>query len=236
MLFRSEDRAGLVSLGSQYYEPVWIFYRGEAELTRLSQLAGKRVSIGVEGGGTRRIANQLLDASGIGIDSADLLAMPGSEAATALREGRIDAMFIVGPPETETILGLMRDRAVKLMSLDQAEAFVRRLPFLNHIVLPGGAIDLQRNIPERDVHLLAPTATLIARGDLHPALVYLMLKAAKQVHGVPGLLNPKKALFPSDRDIDFPIAEEAEHFYRSGPPLLQRYLPFWMAEIGRAHV
>jgi TRAP-type uncharacterized transport system substrate-binding protein len=47
----AEDDSGLLSLGSLFYEPVWVFYRGERDLTRLTELRGKRIAIGQEGSG-----------------------------------------------------------------------------------------------------------------------------------------------------------------------------------------
>ena len=54
----AEDDSGLLSLGSLFYEPVWVFYRGERDLTRLTELRGKRIAIGQEGSGVRQLAQQ----------------------------------------------------------------------------------------------------------------------------------------------------------------------------------
>jgi TRAP transporter TAXI family solute receptor len=61
----SEEGPDLESLGAMYFEPVWIFYRGKATIDRLSQLKGKRLAIGPDGSGTRRLAKQLLHANGM---------------------------------------------------------------------------------------------------------------------------------------------------------------------------
>jgi hypothetical protein len=116
------------------------------------------------------------------------------------------------------------------MSLDQAEAIVRNNPYLHHLVLPHGAMDLAANIPDHDVDLVSPTATLLAKDTLHPALVYLLLEAAEQVHSSPGLFE-EKGEFPIDKDFEFPLSEEAKHFYKSGAPFWQRYLPYWLATL-----
>lgn len=224
------DHPKLVSLGSLYYEPTWVFYRSERDLTRLAELKGMRIAAGREGGGTRSLALRLLEASGITAKNAQVLPLGGDAAAKALVSGEIDAAFFIGVAGEPVIRRLLREPSIRPMSFDQAEAYSRRLSFLHHLVLPHGAIDMERNIPSRDLDLVAPTATLVARDTLHPALVYLVLQAATEVHGGPGLFN-KEHEFPSDRDTALPLAEGAERYYKSGPPFLHRVLPFWLATL-----
>jgi TRAP transporter TAXI family solute receptor len=226
---RAENHSdNLVSLGSLYFEPIWIFYRHAGDLGRLSQFKGLRIAPGREGGGTRRIAMKLLEQSGVSENNSRLTALGGEAAVQALQRGEIDAAFFVGTADMPVVRKLLADPRVRPMSIDQAEAHTRILPFLHHLVLPHGAIDLEKNIPARDLDLLAVTATLVARDTLHPALTYLLLQAAREIHGDPGLFQ-KEHEFPADRDIDFPLSDEAERFYKSGSPYLHRVLPFWLA-------
>jgi hypothetical protein len=98
------------------------------------------------------------------------------------------------------------------------------------VVLPRGVVDLARDMPPQDVHLVAPTATLVAREKLHPALVQLFVQAAQQVHGESGWFQ-RKGDFPNARDNERPLHHEAERVYAHGEPFLQRYLPFWLANL-----
>ena len=66
------------------------------------------------------------------------------------------------------------------------------------------------------------------RKDLHPAIQYLLLDAADQIHSGPGIFQ-KAGQFPAPESIDLPLSEEARQFYKSGRPFLQRHLPFWLA-------
>ena len=229
-LHTDQDGGDLLSLGSMYYEPLWVFYRSRQDLTRLNQLVGKKVAIGREGGGTRRIALQLLNMSGVTERNTQLLALRSIEGTKALAAGEVDAAFFIGTPETDFIEDALHDRHIKLMSLEHANAYSRRLPFLHALTLPRGAIDVVSQIPPNDTQLVGLTSTLIVRDALHPALKYLLLKAAKEVHGAPDLFANRNQ-FPAEKDADFPMADEATHFYKSGPPLLQRYLPFWAATL-----
>ena len=123
-----------------------------------------------------------------------------------------------------------RRRASRLFDFAQAEAYARRFPFLSPVTLPRGVVDLARDIPPADVRLVAPTATLVARKRTHPALIQLFVQAAQQVHGGAGWFQ-KKGDFPNARNTERPLASEAQRFYASGPPVLQRYLPFWLANL-----
>jgi TRAP transporter TAXI family solute receptor len=222
------DTAGLVSLGSLYYEPLWVFYRDKVALNRLSQLQGKRVSIGPEGSGIRRLALQLLAANDAAKQPTILLDHGMSDAAAALQRREIDALFIIAGPDSEVVQKLLRAEGVRLMNFSQAMAYTRLFPFLSSVVLPHGAVDLARNIPAQATTLLSPTAHLVAREDLHPALVILLIQAATEVHGHAGLFQ-RAGEFPAPVATDFPLSEEARRFYQSGPSFLQRYLPFWVA-------
>ena len=220
----------LVSLGSLYYEPMWIFYHGKKELTRVSQLKGKRVAIGEHGGGTPNLAWKLLEEAGIDKNGIVVVRDDFRHAADALKKGEVDAAFFLATPEEELIKELLSEKDVHPMNMDQAEAITRKLPFLHHLVIPHGAVNLAHNLPEQDLHLVSTTATLVARDTLHPALVDLLLKAATEVHGEPGILERKNE-FPIDKDYNFPMSDEAKRFYKVGAPFWQRYLPFWLANL-----
>ncbi len=226
----SSSYADLVALGSVYYEPVWVFYRGRDDSDRLANLRGLRIAIGPPGSGTRRLASQLLEANGALAAPTRLVDLGGAYAAQALMQGKIDAMFTVGPAEMPLVRSLLLAQGVRLRHFSRAPAYTRLFPFLALVKLPEGGIDLARNIPARDTMLLAPTANVVARWDVHPALIDLMLQAMHEVHKRPGLFH-QAGDFPKVRDHDFPVSPEAERFYKSGPPFLQRYLPFWAATL-----
>lgn len=234
-LLGEEPAEGLVSLGSLFYEPVWLFYREDASvpaadrrLDRLTDLRGRRIAIGNEGSGTRRLALQLLSGSGVSGKNATLLSIGGDEAIKTFLSGKADAIFVISAPEADNVKRMLLAPGVRLMSFVQAEAYTRIYPALTRVVLPRGALSLERDLPRDNYQLVAPTATLVAREDLHPALVSLLLGAATEVHGGSGLLQ-KAGEFPAAREQDFPVAPAAQRYYKSGPPFLQRYLPFWIA-------
>jgi TRAP transporter TAXI family solute receptor len=232
-----EEVGHFYALGSLYREPLWVFYRGDRRLERPSQLAGKRIGTGPPGSGTHAIATQVLKANGLiepeppreGVRTV-LVQEDVAAAARALQKGELDAAFIVAAFEADYIQSLLSDGSVRLMSFGQQEAYHRRFRFLAPVTLPAGIVHLGRNLPGEDIALLAPTAMLVVRKDFHPALVPLLLSAATRIHGKGDeVSNPGE--FPSGSYCDFVVSEDARHFYRSGQPVLQRLLPFWLASL-----
>lgn len=218
----------LVSLGRLFLEPLWVFYRGNDTVDRLGQFKGQRIAVGPEGSGTRPLALSMLKLNDIDGSTATLSPLAGDGAVKALEAGEIDAAFFVVAPEAPVVQGLLRNPAIKLMSFAQAEAYTRRLPYLTRIVLPEGAVDMARNIPPRDVAMVAPATALVAREDLHPALVGLLVEAVKDVHGVGGMFQ-RIGDFPKAVDPEFEMSDDAIRAYKNGPSFLKRYLPFWLA-------
>ena len=139
-------------------------------------------------------------------------------------------MLLVASAQSKAVRGLLRDHDMRLMSLAQADAYPKHFPYLSVVVLPRGAIDLTRDIPAQDVHLVATTANLVARDDLHPAIANLMAAAAKEIHSRPNLFAVEDK-FPSTKDVDFPMNADAARYYKNGEPFLQRFLPFWAANL-----
>lgn len=227
-LAEPDAESNLLSLGSMFYEPVWVFYRSESTFDRMIQLVTRRVAIGAEGSGTQRIARQLFEANGLSDDMLVTVPIGGDAAANELIAGKLDAAILVSAPEALVIQKLVNNPNIKLMSFAIAEAYTRKFPFLTSLTLPQGAMDLVHEYPRSDTQLFATTATLVARGDFHPALASLLLQAASEVHSGAGPFNRVRE-FPAPRDGDFPLSPEAQRYYKSGTPFLQRYLPFWIA-------
>ena len=220
----------IVSLASLYFEPLWVFYRGDQIINRLTGFSQKRMSIGAEGSGTRAVALTLLKDNHLDAASDYLLSMGNREGQEALMGGNIDAAFFVASPRSKLVQNLLRDKAINLMSFQRASAYTRRHHYLSQVTLPEGVIDLKVNIPPSDTALLAASANLVANDDFHPALVSLLLQIAAQVHGG-GDLFEKPGEFPNARNLEFKLDDDAARYFKHGPPVLQRYLSFWTANL-----
>jgi TRAP-type uncharacterized transport system substrate-binding protein len=222
----------LVSLGSIAYEPLFIFYRGTRPVGLLSQFKGKKLAIGPNGSGTNYLAKALLSMNEIKPgESTKLLEMDDDEAAKDLLKGKVDAVFFMGDSASSHLIRkLLHEPEIHLVNFTQADAYMRRIGYLNKLVLPQGAIDFGENMPDHDVHLIAPSVELIARNDLHPALSDLLLEAAKEIHGRATLFQGRGE-FPVPLEHEFRISDDAARYYKSGKSFLYRYFPFWMASL-----
>jgi TRAP-type uncharacterized transport system substrate-binding protein len=223
----SRQSPELLSLGRVSYNPVWMFYRGQETLDRITQLKGKRIAGNFTAGS---VPNMILHAHGINSDNAVLLQLSQrteTVAVQALKDGEFDVIIDLGAADTPAIQSLLHDPNVRLMNLSQAEALTRLLPFLTRIVLPQGGVDLEKNVPANDVNLVATTSVVVVRKELHPELIYLLAQTMAEVHSAAGPFH-RAGEFPTQTDPEFPIAEEARDFYKNGPSFWQRYLPFRM--------
>ena len=227
-----EELEPVISLGSLFFEPVWIFYREDAlrDFRSLAQLRGKRVNVGMRGSGTPGLAMRLLRANQIEREELTRTSMSDQEAVIALLEGKLDALFLVAAPEAPYVQMLLQTPGVRLFEFPNAEAYARRYRYISPVVLPRGVANLATDVPPRDVQLIAATTSLVASEDTHPAIVQLFVQAASRIHSHPGWIS-RAGQFPSAQGNEFPVANDAERYYRNGPPLLQRYLPFWLANL-----
>ncbi|MDR1351126.1 MAG: PhnD/SsuA/transferrin family substrate-binding protein [Zoogloeaceae bacterium] len=226
---------GLYTLGSAFYEPLWVFARDGKNRQypqRLTDLTQKRITVIQENSSVYALAYRLLSANDITEKTAQISPTTRAQdefaAAGALQQGEIDALFIIAAPESPIVQVLLRSSGIRLMSFNRAEAYHRHFPYLFRLSMPEGGVDLAYNFPPQDTELLAATANLAIREDLHPALQSLMLSALREVHGGSGFFQ-EAGEFPAYRNSDFPLTAAAERFYASGPPFLQRYMPFWLA-------
>jgi TRAP-type uncharacterized transport system substrate-binding protein len=223
-----QESPGLVSLGTVFYQPLWIFSRGHL-LQGHGKLRGLRISIGPEGSSSRALSLKLLGRAGI-IDpqSATLLPFTPAESATKLIHGEIDVAVFLDAWESSAVQQLVNAKDVSLASIHRADAFVALYPFLNKLVLPAGLVDMARPRPPKDVLLIATKSSLLVRNDLNAAIQYLLLEAAVKIHSTPGMFQTT-GQFPAPESIAIPLSPYALEFYKTGAPFLQRHLPFWLA-------
>lgn len=215
------------SLGTLFYEPLWLFRRSELN-GNIQALRGKKVSIGPEGSAGRALALAVIKR--IKADSVELLDFTPQVAAEKLIAGEIDAAFLVMGWESPVVHRLLTSAGIEVASVPRADAYVALYPYLSKVILPAGVADLSANQPPSDVVLLAPKASLAVRADLHPAIQHLLLDAAMQIHSQPGIFQ-KAGEFPAPESIDLPLSSEAQRFYKNGRTYLQQYLPFWIATL-----
>lgn len=249
---RPEDEENLESLGSLFVEPVWLFYREDAvkkippalvqaptgreplrkepTLNALSQLQGWRVNLGTAGSGIPNLMNKLLASNKVDLDSLKISELEQTPATVAFLAGDLDAIVFASAPESLMVQMLLQTPGIGLMDFPQSEAYSRRFAFLSPVLLPRGVVDLAANIPPRDVRLVAPTTALVTRKGTHPALLQLFVQAGNQIHGGAGWFKRTRE-YPNLANNELPISAEAERGIKNDKPFLQRYLPFWVANL-----
>jgi len=224
------DFPSLESLGSIAYAPIWVFYRSDlANIYDINELKGKRIAIGGTSQGIHANALDLLNAVGINSSNSKLSNIGREEALKALHSNQIDAMFYSAPAEDPLVKILFNDASLKPLQWPDAEGIARNLREYHVLNLPFGAIDLANSMPAKDMKVLATTITVITKKDTHSALIYLMMGVMDDIHEAPSIMHAENE-FPSDKDVDFPLSDDAEDYYKKGgKPFLQRYLPYWAA-------
>jgi len=238
----SSEDASLESLGSLFLEPLWLFYREDVypdeinrrqstrQLTSLTQLAGLQINVGNRGSGEPILMGKLFAANRIDPATMRLTRLEETPATAALLDGQVDALVFASAPEALMVQMLLSTPGIRLMDFSQSEAYSRRLPFLTPVVLPRGVVDLSQDEPPQDIHLVATTTELLARNTTHPAILELFAQAATDIHGPAGWFQ-RAGAFPTIQRSGYPVSQEAERIYRQGQPFLQRYMPFWLANL-----
>jgi len=233
----ANEDSGIVSLGSLFVEPLWLFYREEVakkvpggSLTSLTQMSDLRINVGARGSGSPGIMRRLLEANNLDPAKMKLSRLDQTAATVAFLNGELDVLVFASAPEALMVQMLLQTPGVRLVDFSQGEAYSRRFPFLTPVVLPRGIVDLARDLPPQDVHLVATTTGLLAREGTHPALLQLFAQAARDLHGPAGWFN-QAGSFPNIEHSEYPVAQEAERAIRVGKPFLQRWLPFWLANL-----
>ena len=220
----------LLSLGSLFVEPLWLFYRSDTALTSLTDASKLRMNVGTPGSGVPRLMVRLFDLNKIEPGNLNLSQLSQTPATVAFLNGELDALLFASAPESPMVQMLLQTPGVRLMNFAQNEAYSRRFPFLSAVTLPRGVVDLATDLPAQDVQLIATTTTLLARSDVHPALVQLFSQTARQLHGEAGWFSRTRE-FPNASHTEFALSPEAQREMTNGTPLLQRYLPFAYANL-----
>ncbi|MDM8557338.1 TAXI family TRAP transporter solute-binding subunit [Candidatus Parabeggiatoa sp. HSG14] len=218
----------LESIASLFYEPLWVFYRRGLPIEYLFDLRGKRIAVGEVGSGTLPVAMTLLQDNKVTQNNTTLLNLSSKVAMAKLIANEIDAAFFIMSPTSSTISKLLTHPDIELLSFKRDEAYGSRYPFLTTVRLGEGVIDLENNVPRQDKVLLAATASLVARNDLHPDIIHLLLTTIIGIHKESGLLE-KQDQFPSDKFVEFPMNKAAGQYLRHGPSWLYNIFSFWVA-------
>ncbi|MDD2924255.1 TAXI family TRAP transporter solute-binding subunit [Rhodoferax sp.] len=226
----SEEQQRLLSLGSLFVEPLWLFYRSKTPLNSLPEFQYLRLNVGTTGSGVPRLMSQLFELNHMDEGKLQLSRLSQTPATVAFLDKQLDALLFASAPESPMVQMLLQTPGVRLLNFAQSEAYSRRFSFLTPITLPRGVVDLAKDIPAQDVRLVATTTTLLANPKVHPAILQLFSQTALSLHGQAGWFS-RAHEFPNIAHTEFAVSDEAQRAIKSGVPLLQRYLPFAYANL-----
>jgi len=226
--------ANTVYLGSIRYQPLWLFYRGARPTS--AQLAdflkGKRVSVGISGSGSRKVAGEALRMlSSQARSEITLLEWNNADTLAGLQSGALDAAFLLATYESGNTQRLLRDPAIGLYDFAMTPALSEHLQFVEPVTLPAGGVHFSPASPSADVHMIAATMTLIARADLHSATQMLLLSASREIAQKHRDMFARDKGFPAFVDNGLVRSPVAERFYERGAPLLWGQTPYWLASL-----
>ena len=227
---KPDEKDEMYSLGSLYFEPLWVFHRAGTRIDLLSDLKGRTVAIGGVGSGTRTFVEPILARNGIDRQNTRILDQGGKPSSDALLRGEIDAAFYIASAESPVIRTLIEDKNLELMNFKRAEAYTRHYLYMSKVLLPRGLVSFRDDVPATDKTMLAAAATMVINDQLHPALRTLLLRAMTEIHA-PGGLFERPREFPSAKYLDFPLTDKAKRYIEDGPSLLDRYLPYWVSDM-----
>ena len=219
----------LESLASVAYEPVWVLSKPNKSINQLIDAKGKRVAIGADGSGSQPVALSLLGANGITATNTTFMPIGAADACVQLQQDLLDVIITVAAPNAP-IIEQSLNAGLSVMDFNQADAYVRRFSWLSKVTLPKGSSSFSRNLPTKDIQLIAANANIVARTDVHPAIAFLLMDIASEIHAGSGLVHNTKQ-FPNDQSLQFNQSDESKRFFKTGRPFLQRYLPFWLANL-----
>jgi TRAP transporter TAXI family solute receptor len=230
---RDDPNGVLRALAAVYHEPLWVFSKSDRPIATLSDFQGKTITIGPPGSGTEVVSRDLLKEHGIDPDDPEnaerFKHLSSADARRELEGGGVDVAFFVSAYTDQNVHALLEEEdGVQLLSFRQDIAYSKRFSYLTPVKLAEGMVDLRRDIPSQDKVLLAPSALLVARADLHPDVVVELLKVARSIHEKGNDLDPPHR-YPTLEgvDADLPPHESASTFMNSGESFLSRVLPYW---------
>ena len=207
----------LRALASLFPEPVHVVVLKESPLATIKDLKGRRVSLGEKESGTFADARLVLEAAGLGEKQVQPDYSRLGQAATMLKEGSVDAFFLVGGWPVPAIADLAATTPIRLLPIDDKTfaTLLKRYRFFTRESIPAyayGDFDVE-------VASIATRALWLASEDVPEELAYRLVKTLwsentrkllEARHPAGKRIRMETAL----QGVDIPVHRGAERFYR----------------------
>ena len=220
------------SLGSIIMDPLFIFARRDLDLQSPADFIDLKLGVGPKNTGGRLLTDIILDEYGITPESSTYIELSLRQMENALRNGDIDVGFFLQPTNNKIVAEIGALGYAKLVPVNYATAMVKKYGYLHHLVIERGSFSLLNDLPSSNINMIGIPATVVAKKNLHPAIVVLVSIALKEAYRAPTLVS-NRASFPSmNYEFDLDADAEADQIYKHSPgyvPFLYRIFNFWVA-------
>ncbi|MDA0228201.1 MAG: TAXI family TRAP transporter solute-binding subunit [Proteobacteria bacterium] len=208
---------GLRTIAALFEEHIHLVARADSGINTVKDLKGKRVSVDEPGSGTRVDATLILEANGMSLNDLKAAeALKGNAAVDALRNGKIDALFVVAGYPTGAIVDLASSEKIKLVPIDGAgaQALTSKYGFFSSSAIPAGTYE---GVPETTT--VAVGAQWFTSDKEDADLIYAITKAlwndeSRKLmdtgHAKGKTITPATAL----SGVGVPLHAGAERFYK----------------------
>ena len=216
------------SLASVYYEPLWIFYRNDGySLNYLIEATGKNVGISITNDGTYDLTKKLSKSNGL-IGNTNISYIFDKEAQKQLNNKTIDIFITLATKDNQYIQNMLLDPNIELMNLKRVNAYTQKFDYLMPLKLYEGSINLYKNIPSKDIHLLSTTQNLVCNPNIPGELIRIFLKKVQKIHNGKTFFQNSEQ-FLNDKHLDTPINSDAKLYLLNGESWLEGIFPYWIA-------
>ena len=174
-MFKDKKVENLRGIAALYPETCQIVTLESTGIKSIADLKGKRVAVGAAGSGAEANARQILEAYGITYDDIDEQFLSFGEAASALKDGNVDAAFVTAGFPTAAVQDITSQNKVRLLPIeaDKADALIAKYPFYTKTKIPAGTYaGFDEEVPG-----ISAMAMLVATDKVDEKLGYDITKA-----------------------------------------------------------
>ncbi len=174
-MFKDNPVKNIRGIATLYPEVIQIVTLKDKGIRTIYDLKGKKVAVGAPGSGTAVDALQILEVAGINESNTQFEYLSFKEVSDALKDGTIDAGFIVAGIPTSAVMELASVRDVYIVEVPDEiyEKLKEKYPFYTQYTIPAGTY---KGL-DKDVKSVAVMAMLATREDIPEDVIYKVTKA-----------------------------------------------------------
>ena len=214
-MFKDKKVENLRGIATLYPETCQIVTLEKSGIKSVADLKGKRVAVGAAGSGVEANARQIMEAYGVTYNDIDVQYLSFGEAASALKDGNVDAAFLTAGYPTAAVQDIASQNPIRLLPVDadKADALIAKYPFYTKTTIPAGTYAGF----DQDVQTVSVMAMLVATDKVDDKLGYDIAKALfsnldrlQAAHSVGKLITKEGAM----KGMSLPMNAGAEKFFK----------------------